>query len=215
MRKLVAVLLLLTISLSLVVWGSAEQPAGKTRTIDLIQEKQLLHCVGDGIFEVTEDGRVLAPNAGMDDRALMTEIHLKPGEHVVLEVIAKVRKGEAFGVIIGEKDYTDCFDTGWICVNADYNLKYGRLFAYRGEARKFLGDGKAVLKPEKMVYDTEISVAIEILPDFTVRAYYNGEEYTKDTLKFDDYKGGYPGIMTYRADVEFLSAKLTYFEPAK
>jgi len=47
-------------------------------------------------------------------------------------------------------------------------------------------------------------------PDKTIRAYYNGTEFTNNHVVFNGFEGGYPGIMTFYGKVEFMSATLTY-----
>lgn len=100
--------------------GAATNPNAETVTIDLISEFPTLHLLGDGRF-TRDNGRILADNANMGDTALMRTVIIEPGEHILIEVSAIIHEGAAFGIIIGEKDYTDSFKTGWFCVNADIN----------------------------------------------------------------------------------------------
>ncbi len=184
--------------------GAATNPNAETVTIDLISEFPTLHLLGDGRF-TRDNGRILADNANMGDTALMRTVIIEPGEHILIEVSAIIHEGAAFGVIIGEKDYTDSFKTGWFCVNADINYRGSRFF---GENVSNWG---GLFKDRDLAIGKETRLAMEILPDNTVRAYYDGVEYTDDTVVIEKYNGGYPGIMTYKGKVEFLSATLTYF----
>lgn len=188
-----------------------EQQQEQNYTIDLIGSSSLMTTLGGGTFETKPGGEIVANNLKHGDSAMMSSIYLNPGEHVILKATAIILEGHAFGVMIGENNYTDSFKSGWFCVNADLDRKDSRIFGLgEGLAKKEIGGWYAVRKDRNLTTGKEVTVAMEIMPDNTIRAYYNGEEYTHDTLKFEGYTGGYPGIMTYLSNVRFLSATLTY-----
>ncbi len=171
--------------------------------IDLIGEFPTLHVLGDGKF-TRDNERILADNTATGDTALMRTVKIEPGEHVLIEIRAILHEGTAFGIMIGEKNYDDSFKTGWFCVNADVNQRGSRLFGTK------ISNVAALIKDRNFGVGKETCLALEILPDKTIRAYYNGKEYTDDTVVIKDFEGGFPGIMTYRGKVEFISAMLTY-----
>lgn len=171
--------------------------------IDLIGEFPTLHVLGDGKF-TRDNERILADNLAVGDTALMRTVKIEPGEHVLIEIRAILHEGTAFGVMIGENNYDDSFKTGWFCVNADVNQRGSRLFGTK------ISNVAALIKDRNFGIGKETCLALEILPDKTIRAYYEGKEYTDDTVVIEDFDGGYPGIMTYKGRVEFTSATLTY-----
>lgn len=189
---------------------TTEAPKPPQYTIDLIGEFPTLSVVGAGKF--SRDGsRIIANNADVGDTGLLRPVKLEPGEHVLIEVSAIIQEGTAFGIMIGETDYTNSFKTGWFCLNADIKIRASRLFGGgAGKAKPVLGNAAAKINDRHLATGVETHLAMEILPDNMIRVFYNGVEYTDDTVVFEDYDGGYPGIMTYFGKVEFLSATLTY-----
>lgn len=188
----------------------AASPGIEAVTINLIEEFPDLFLLGAGKFTL-ENGRIYADNYEIGDTALMRKVKIEPGEHVLIEISAVIQEGAAFGIIIGESDYNDSLNTGWFCVNADIGLRASRLFGLgAGKATGEIGGAAAKVKDRHLAVGVETHLAMEILPDKMIRVYYNGVEYTDDTVVFEGYEGGYPGIMTFGAKVEFLSATLTY-----
>ncbi len=189
---------------------TTEAPKPPQYTIDLIDEYSTLSLLGAGNFR-RDGSKIFADNKGVGDTALMRPVKIEPGEHVLIEVSAIVHEGTLFGIMIGEKDYTDSFNTGWFCLNADLNFRCGRLFgAGGGQAEQELTVFAATFGDQHLSTGKEIRLALEILPDKTIRAYYNGTEFTNNHVVFNGFEGGYPGIMTFYGKVEFMSATLTY-----
>ncbi len=189
---------------------TTEAPKPPQYTIDLIDEYSTLSLLGAGNFR-RDGSKIFADNRGVGDTALMRPVKIEPGEHVLIEASAIVHEGTLFGIMIGEKDYTDSFNTGWFCLNADLNWRCGRLFgAGGGKAEQELAVFAATFGDQHLSTGKEIRLALEILPDKTIRAYYNGTEFTNNHVVFNGFEGGYPGIMTFHGKVEFLSATLTY-----
>jgi hypothetical protein len=189
--------------------ASAEEKSGtEAVTINLIDEFPTLVLVGEGKFTL-ENGRILGDNRKIGDTGLIRTVKIEPGDHVLIEALAIIREGTAVGIVVVKNEYTDSFQPGgWFCVNADIDFRGSKFFGY-GTMRS--GNVAAIKKDRNLGVGKIVHLAMEILPDTTVRAFYNGDEYTDDTIVDGEYEGGYPGIMTYFGEVEFISATVTYF----
>lgn len=184
--------------------------AGGDSVLDLIASSALSYKTGAAIF-YRRDGHIIGDNEPQGDVALLSGIRLEKGQHVRLETAAIVQKGTAFGIIVAEHDVSSPFRTGWFCVNADLQRGDSRLLAYgAGAAARELGGDRVHLADPNIAAGQTITLALEILPDGTLLTSCNGQEYSGGSVRFEGYSGGYPGIMTYRGKVEFLSATLTY-----
>lgn len=179
-----------------------------TEVVNLIEDFPNLYQLDGGDYKRIDD-RIIAENFDRPDVALIRKVRVEPGEHVLIEVSAIVHKGNAFGIIFVENAYDD-FSGPWFFLNADLVRKDSRLYSLRKSISP-LGSLMAMYRDNDLKEEQEIRLALEILPDKTFRASYNGQEFTDDTVLCPDYTGGYPGLLTYHANVEFLSATLTRF----
>jgi len=176
--------------------------------VDLLNEKTLNHTTG-GTF-TWEGGALKAANVDLGDTAIMSELFIEPGTHVYLEATAKLTAGEAWGIILGEIDYEAPFVTGWMCVNYAAGGHTSRGFS--------IGTASTLGKPYEITYwdeafgvGQEHTVGFEITADGTAKLYIDGIQYgTRSDWGWD---GGYVGLMTYMADVEFSSYTLKYGAP--
>ncbi len=197
MKKLFAMLL---VSVCLIVCGALNVYAAETT--DLLTE-DYLNTPSDGDW-TWADGALTGANAYLGDVAMMSDVFIDAGEHVVLEATGTVNEGGAWGIILAEVDPSAPF-ASWICVNMDLTRPSTRLF----------GPGvgnpdEAELRNSDFVAGQPYTLAIEITEDNLFRVYFNGELYGE--RQNDNWIGAYAGLMTWTSSSTFTSYKLTRFD---
>ena len=167
-------------------------------TTNLLDENVLKHQTSDNRFTIA-DGKMTSNWCG-GDRAIMSEIFVEPGQHVYIEATATIKDGRAWGIILGEASYERPFDR-WICLNVDEYKS--RIFAPNAHC-----DVATPLEhfyfAENNFRGNEVTLALEITADGTFYMTCNGVTFeTKQTTRWE---GGYVGLMTWEAGVEFTKA---------
>ena len=153
------------------------------------------------------DGVLVGENSTLGDTAIMSDIFVEPGDHVVLEATATVNDGAAWGIILSEVDPTAPF-ASWLCLNMDLNRPSTRLF----------GPGvgtpnEAELINPDFIKGQPYTLALEVCDDGTFKTYFNGELYGE---RFNEsWIGGYVGLMTFNSATTFSDFKITYLDPGE
>lgn len=148
-----------------------------------------------------------ASNVSLGDTAIMSDIFVEPGEHVVLEATATVNDGAAWGIILSEVDPTAPF-ASWLCLNMDLNRPSTRLF----------GPGVGIPNEAELINPDFIkcqpyTLALEVCEDGTFKTYFNGELYGERIN--ESWIGGYVGLMTWNSSTTFSDFKITYLDPGE
>ena len=185
---------------------TADRPAPRkldfASTTNLLDENVLKHQTSDNRFTIA-DGKMTANRAG-GDRAIMSDIFVKPGDHVYIEATAKITDGNAWGIILGEASAERPFDR-WICLNASVDVYKSRIFAPNAHCNvatpleHFYFD-------EAMARGNEVTLALEITPDGTFYMTCNGVTFEEKQATV--WEGGYVGLMTWEANIEVTKATL-------
>ena len=168
-------------------------------TTDLLSE-DYLNLPSGGTWEWV-DGKLVATNKDIGDTAIMTDVFVDVGEHVVLEATGTITEGQAWGIMLALIDPSAPF-ASWNCINIDLNRLDSRLF------------GPGVANPdEAKVLNTNLTtgqpytLALEITEDNIFRCYFNGELYGE--RQNDEWIGAYVGLMTFFCNAEYTSYSIT------
>ncbi len=170
-----------------------------TSTTNLLSSDVLKYAAGNSQFTIA-DGKMSA-NRGGGDSAILSDIQVKPGDHVYIEATGKVTDGNAWGIILAA-DKNNPF-ANWICLNVSVDVYKSRIFAP--------GSDCDVASPyEYFYFDTsnarneEITLGLEITADGTFYLTCNGVTFAEK--KTETWNGAYLGLMTWESAVEFTSA---------
>lgn len=167
-------------------------------TTNLLDESVLKYQTSDNRFTIA-DGKMTASRAG-GDRAIMSDIFVAPGQHVYIEATAKITDGNAWGIILGETSPERPFER-WICLNVD-GIK-SRIFA-PGAHCDVATPLEHFYLAESNGQGNQVTLGLEITADGTFYMTCNGVTYEqKQTTRWE---GGYVGLMTWEAGVEFTEA---------
>ena len=169
-------------------------------TTDLLSSDVLKYTSGNGSFAF-DNGKMTASRSG-GDRAIISDIFVNPGDHVYIEATAKITDGNAWGIILAEKDKTNPFGTGWVCINASVDVFKTRIFCVN--ARCNVNNPEPYWFDSSIAGNTDITLGLEITPDGTFYLTCNGVRYAEQ--KATIWEGGYVGLMTWEAGAEFTSA---------
>ncbi|MBQ4353328.1 MAG: hypothetical protein IJC71_00400 [Clostridia bacterium] len=188
MKKLFALLL---VSVCLIIGGALNVYAAETT--NLLSE-DYLNTPSGGTWEWV-DGKLVATNKELGDTAMMTDIFVDVGEHVVIEATGNISDGNAWGIMMAEVDPAAPF-ASWICLNMDLTRPSTRLFGPNvnipDEAQLFSND---------FTTGQDHTLALEITEDGLFRVYFNGELYGE--RQNDNWIGGYVGLMSFFSNVSF------------
>ena len=198
-KNLVKSLICCTV-LSLTLGLGLSISAGAAETTDLFSE-DYLNTPSGGSWEWV-DGTLVAKNADIGDTAMMTDVFVEPGEHIVIEATGVVDSGSAWGIILAEVDPSAPF-ASWICLNMDLSRPSTRLFG-----PNVANPNEAELRNPDFVTGQPYTLALEVNEDGEFHVYFNGEEY--GVRQNDSYIGGYVGLMTWNSDTTFSSLKISY-----
>lgn len=197
MKKLFAALLF---SSCLIAGGALNVSAAETTNL---LTDEYLNMPSGGDWEWV-DGNLVATNADIGDTAIMSDVFVDVGEHVVLEATGIVNEGQAWGIILSEVDPSAPF-ASWLCLNMDLSRPSTRLFGpgvgVPNEAELFNSD---------FVEGQPYTLALEILEDGTFLVYFNGELYGERLN--ESYIGGYVGLMSFFGDVTYTDYTITRLE---
>lgn len=211
MKKNIVKSIICCLVLSLVLGLGLVISVGASETTDLFSE-DYLNTPSGGSWEWV-DGKLVGSNAAIGDTAIMTDVFVEPGEHVVIEATAVIDEGSAWGIILAEVDPAAPF-ASWICLNMDLSRPSTRLFG------PGVGNpNEAELRNPDFVNGQPYTLALEINEDGEFHVYFNGEEY--GVRQNDSYIGGFVGLMTWNSATTFSDLKITYldygetYDPAK
>ena len=194
MKKLFAVLFV-----SVCMIACCAMSVYAAETTNLLSEEYLTLPSG-GAWEWV-DGKLAASNKDTGDTAIMSDVFVDVGEHVVLEATGTIVDGQAWGIMLGLIDPSAPF-ASWNCINIDLNRLDSRLF------------GPGVANPdEAKVLNTNLTtgqpytLALEITEDNMFKCYFNGELYGE--RQNDEWIGAYVGLMTFFSNTDFTSYSIT------
>jgi len=194
MKKLFAVLLV-----SVCMIACCAMAVNAAETTNLLTE-EYLNTPSGGNWEWV-DGTLVASNKDLGDTAIMSDVFVDIGEHVVLEATGTIVDGQAWGIMLALIDPSTPF-MSWNCINIDLNRMDSRLF----------GPGVGI-PDEAKVLNTNLTtgqpytLALEITEDNLFRCYFNGELYGE--RQNDEWIGAYVGLMTFFSDVKYTSYSIT------
>ncbi|MGM9680495.1 MAG: hypothetical protein ACI3XR_03215 [Eubacteriales bacterium] len=199
MKKLLTVLLTLSMTVSLAVPFTVH--AQTNDTVDLLSEDSLKHKVGSEDWQFAEDGQLVAANKDKNDSAYLTDYYIESGSHVYIEATAKY-DGLAWGIIFAENSVTDPFNTGWFCLNMDYDNCNTRLFCIGTKCT-----ASQVYEPQRIIESVRDgqyhTLGLEITENGTFKLYFDGVlHHVRENCVFE---GAYVGLNTCRSDTTFKS----------
>ncbi|MBQ8287831.1 MAG: hypothetical protein IJX76_03570 [Clostridia bacterium] len=183
------------------VRNTAPRTLEYSSTTNLLSSDVLKYTSGNGGFTIA-DGKMTAARSG-GDRAILSDIFVKPGDHVYIEATGKITDGNAWGIMLAETDKTNPFGSGWVCINASVDVFKTRIFCVNAACNVNQPIDPYWFDPS-IARGEDLTLGLEITPDGTFYLTCNGVCFAEN--KATVWNGGYVGLMTWEAGVEFTSA---------
>ena len=158
----------------------------------------------------TVSGDVLAgSNGSSGDCFIMTDIDHDPDSMLSVSTDIHFVSGTACGIVFGVKNRLNP-PSGWYCVNVDRTGgKNTRLFSVNTGK---VGTESAAQRPltDKEMKKSDFTLRIDIYPGGVFSFWLDGEHVA--SIIDSDYKGGFIGLQSFNASVEFSNTKYRILE---
>ena len=154
-------------------------------------------------------GTLSGANENSGDCFIMSDIRHDPGSTMSVSTDIHFKDGTACGIVFGVTDRSDP-SAGWYCVNVDRdNFKNTRLFSVNTGT---VGTASTAQRPltEKEQFKKDFNLRIDIYPGGVFAFWLDGKFVA--SITDSDYRGGYIGLQTYYASVEFSNTKVRVIE---
>ncbi len=168
-------------------------------TTNLLDASVLTHPSINDYF-IIEDAKMHTNGRGGGDRAIMSDLYIAKGDHVYIEVTAKILEGGAWGLLFNTSGVDTPF-SNWFCMNAD---GYKTRMFDNGSGYNLASPVELYVHDWSMGQNMDVTLGLEITPDGTFYLTVNG--YTYGERKCENWNGAYIGLMTWEANVEFTEA---------
>ncbi len=194
MKKLFAVLLV-----SVCMIACCAMAVNAAETTNLLSE-EYLNTPSGGTWEWV-DGKLVATNKELGDTAIMSDVFVDIGEHVVIEATGTITEGQAWGIMLAHIEPATPF-MSWNCINMDLSIPSTRLFG-PGVANP----NEAQLRNPNFIAGQPYTLALEITEENVFKCYFNGELYGE--RQNDEWIGAYIGLMSFFSNTEYTSFSIT------